>query len=327
MKAEQAGLDGAACGVEPRRHCSPDVAWLAVLAAATMIRLGRAPTHRKGFTFDPRAGLVAIDSGGGEAWLRFHPASGWAPADGCDPEVRDLLDLYLPLCGCGPSGVQLVGHLGQSLNGCIATQSGDSCWVTGPENIRHLHRMRALSDAVLVGAETVVRDDPRLTTRLVPGDSPTRVVLDPHRRVRAEHNVCRDGEAPTLVIGTRSRVPPGRLGEAEIAGVPERDGRLDLAAVLGVLRARGLDRVFIEGGGVTVSAFLHAGLLDRLQVTVAPLLIGGGRPGVHLPPAATMGECLRPRCRVFRMGGDLLFDCEPRVPADAAEGEGLARVI
>jgi len=307
---------------------SRDTAWGLVLEAADMVRSGHAPTESTGFGRDGRGALCPVRGGDQGALLAFTPGTGWAPAEGVPAEARDLLDLYLPLCGADPREGLVVGHLGQSLNGCIATQSGDSCWVTGPENIRHLHRMRALCDAVLVGAETIVRDDPRLTTRLVPGASPVRVVLDPRRRVQADRQVCRDGASSTLILCAAELAAEGVVGQAEVAGVPERDGRLDLAAVLALLRTRGLGRVFIEGGGVTVSAFLHAGLLDRLQVTVAPLLIGGGRPGVHLPPAATMGECLRPRCRVFRMGSDLLFDCEPRVPADPAdEGEGLARVI
>lgn len=308
-------------------HRLPDTAWGALLAATELLRSGQAPSQPTAFGVEGRGVLRPIGAGDQDAILAFTPGIGWAPAEGLPADARNLLDLYLPLCGVGPGEGLVVGHLGQSLNGCIATQSGDSCWVTGPENIRHLHRMRALCDAVLVGAETIVRDDPRLTTRLVPGASPVRVVLDPRRRVQADRQVCRDGASSTLILCAAELAAEGVVGQAEVAGVPERDGRLDLAAVLALLRTRGLGRVFIEGGGVTVSAFLHAGLLDRLQVTVAPLLIGGGRPGVHLPPAATMGECLRPRCRVFRMGSDLLFDCEPRVPADAAKGEGLMRVL
>jgi riboflavin-specific deaminase-like protein len=309
-------------------HRLSDTAWGALLAAAEMLRSGQAPSQPTAFGVGGRGVLFPVGAGDQDAILAFTPGTGWAPVKGLPADGRDLLDLYLPLCGVGPGEGLVVGHLGQSLNGCIATQSGDSCWVTGPENIRHLHRMRALCDAVLVGAETIVRDDPRLTTRLVAGESPVRVVLDPHRRVQADRRVCGDGAARTLIVCAADQAAGGRVGQAEVAGVPERDGRLDLAAVLALLRSRGLGRVFIEGGGVTVSAFLRAGLLDRLQVTVAPLLIGGGRPGVDLPPAASMGDCLRPRCRVFRMGSDLLFDCEPRTASDSGdESSGLARVL
>jgi len=105
---------------------------------------------------------------------------------------------------------------------------------------------------------------------------------------------------------------------AEVLAVPTSDGRLRLDALLEALHRRGLRRLFVEGGGMTVSAFLAAGLLDRLQVAVTPLLIGEGRRGLSLPAGTALGDCLRPTCRVFRMGGDILFDCEPRGTRAAA---------
>jgi riboflavin biosynthesis pyrimidine reductase len=82
--------------------------------------------------------------------------------------------------------------------------------------------------------------------------------------------------------------------------------------VLEALRARGYRRVLVEGGGVTVSRFLQAGVLDRLHVCVAPLLIGSGRPALTLPPVETLAHALRPRCRHFHLGDDLLFDLDLR---------------
>ena len=84
---------------------------------------------------------------------------------------------------------------------------------------------------------------------------------------------------------------------------------------------RGGRRIFVEGGGVTVSAFLEANLLDRLHMAIAPLIIGDGRPAIRLPPRATLSDCHRPRYRVFRMGGDVLFDCDLR------SGDGFAEQI
>jgi riboflavin biosynthesis pyrimidine reductase len=104
-----------------------------------------------------------------------------------------------------------------------------------------------------------------------------------------------------------------------VLAVPATDGRLRLDALVEALHRRGLRRLFVEGGGVTVSAFLAAGLLDRLQVAVAPLLIGEGRRGLSLPAGVPLGDCLRPDCRVFRMGADILFDCDLRGPRGASE--------
>lgn len=248
-----------------------------------------------------------------------------------------LAELYGTLRDA-PAVPVTVAHLGQSLDGFIATRSGDSRFVTGRANILHLHRMRSLCDAVIVGAGTVAMDDPQLTTRLVPGRSPLRVVIDPRRRLGASYRVFSDGAAPTLVacgasrLGRRApgRAAPGgptRHGRAELLGVPEAATGLDLAALLDALRLRGCVRVFIEGGGQTVSSFLAAGLVDRLQIAVAPFLIGDGRPAIRLPPPAQLGDCRRPARRVYRMGDDILFDFDlaaARAPQLVTDPEAVA---
>ncbi len=223
--------------------------------------------------------------------------------------AQALLDLFLPLRS-RPAFV--VGQLGQSLDGRIATESGHSHYINGPEDIRRLHRLRALVDAVVVGAGTVEADDPRLTVREATGPNPVRVVLDPRGRLPSERHVFQDegatlwlrgSQAPPVTEEFRSRLSQG----VELCHLP--DGPVP-AAVLTLLRERGLRRVLVEGGGVTVSHFLAAGLLDRLHVTVAPLLIGSGRPGIQLPPVESLNEALRPPVRHFPLGSDLLFDLD-----------------
>jgi len=248
----------------------------------------------------------------------------WHPADGVSAQARAVLDLYLPIRPPGASGSITVAHLGQSLDGQIAAASGDSYYVTGPANLLHLQRMRALCDAVVVGAETVATDDPRLTVRSTAGETPVRVVLDPRRRLDANRRVFGDGEAPTLLVAAEDRVARQgeRHGLAEVVGVPVQGRRLVLAALLETLHKRGLRRVFVEGGGTTVSGFLEAGLLDRLHIAVAPLVTGRGRPGLVLVERDRLCDGLRPAHRVFCMGADVLFDCDLRAaPSAGAELE------
>ncbi len=311
---------------EPRQPQDDTVAWSVILGASRMARSAPLPRQTTAFAAEAARGLRTVDLGSPDALLVWSPGAGWTAAAACSAETRDLLDLYLPVLPKDPHETLAVGHLGQSLDGYIATNRGDSCFVTGPENILHLHRMRALCDAVLVGAETVAADDPRLTTRLVPGDSPVRVVLDPSRRLGVDRRVFDDGAAPTLVVCGDGLTGSGRHGQAEVIGAPAVDGRLELRTLFAQLHWRGLRRLFIEGGGIAVSAFLRAGLLDRLQVTVAPLLIGEGRRGVTLPATASLGDCLRPPCRIFRMGEDILFDCEPWRAKRDGERDGEAPV-
>jgi riboflavin-specific deaminase-like protein len=172
--------------------------------------------------------------------------------------------------------------------------------------------LRALADAVLVGAGTVERDDPQLTTRLVPGENPVRVVIDPTLRLSPEHRLFRDAAVTTIVIcAARAARGRERLGLAELVPLEAGDeAELPPKAVAGVLAKRGLRYVFIEGGGVTVSRFLAARALHRLHLTVSPVFLGKGRPGIVLPAIEEIAAALRPGVRRFSLGEDVLFDCD-----------------
>jgi diaminohydroxyphosphoribosylaminopyrimidine deaminase / 5-amino-6-(5-phosphoribosylamino)uracil reductase len=210
--------------------------------------------------------------------------AGWRASTPLPDDVAVQLDLYLPYCLSHPRGLA-VAHIGQSLDGRIATENGDSRWIIGEADLLHCHRMRALADAVLVGARTVRADDPQLTVRRCAGDNPYRVVIDPELSLTGRHGIFRDRAAPTLVVATREE-HGDRQGEThgcEILGVPRVGSTLDVRRSRTALGDRGLSVVFVEGGGITISHFLEAGCLNRLQITVAPIIIGSGRPVSHFP--------------------------------------------
>jgi diaminohydroxyphosphoribosylaminopyrimidine deaminase / 5-amino-6-(5-phosphoribosylamino)uracil reductase len=276
---------------------------------------------------DGRAREVALDSP--QAWIVARPdtASGWSwPEQASAPtgdraQVETLLDLYMPLC-VGPRSRELVvGHLAQSLDGRIATESGVSQFISGQADLQHAHRMRALFDAVVVGAATVEMDDPRLTTRLVPGSHAMRVVIDPQRRLSDRYSVFQDGEAPTLLV-CAAAAGNGHHGRAEVVSIEcGDDGGLPVERILDALHARGVGRIFIEGGGVTLSRFLAAGALDRLHVAVAPCILGSGRSAFSLPVIEDLTQAIGFECRHFAMGPDILFDCALRAdPTRASSG-------
>jgi len=246
------------------------------------------------------AGMVA-DGDGGLRWA--------GPAT---PEAVELAARYLPLCLAGPRAA--FAQLGQSLDGFIATRTGDADYVTGAEDRCHLHRLRALADAVVVGAGTAVADDPRLTVRACTGDSPVRVVLDPRGRVPLHSGVFTDGAAPTLwVVGPDvTAAPRGSHGShVDVLVLPHADAAAP-PRLLAALARRGLGRVLVEGGGVTVSRFLQERALHRLYVTVAPVLLGDGVPGLRFPGTPVMREALRPPLRRALLGEDTLFELELR---------------
>lgn len=288
--------------------------WAAVLTAARWTRDSASPQAPCTFAADPDDGLRAVAETSPEGLVQRHPSLGWIACASAPSAAKAFFDLYLPLCNASAQNPLTVAHLGQSLDGFIATSAGDSDYVTGPENLLHLHRMRALCDAVLVGAETVAMDDPQLTVRRTSGENPLRVVLDPQRRLGPAHGVFTDGAAATLLVCEEALIERAdeKVGAAEVLGVPMREDGLDLRSLLTTLRARQLWAIFIEGGGKTISTFLEQGLLDRLQIAVAPLVIGTGRPGIHLPVQERLADCPRLTPRVFTTGDDILFDCDLR---------------
>ena len=220
-----------------------------------------------------------------------------------------LAELYGPLCAVPPGQDFAIAHLAQSLDGRIATAGGASQWISGEEDLRHTHRMRALADAVLVGADTIRHDDPVLTVRRCAGTNPVRVVVDPDRKLGADHRVFTDRSAPTFVIVAEDCAETAPLGAVEILRLPRTDGIIAPAAIRSALSARGLHWLFIEGGGVTISHFLRAGCLDRLQLTIAPVILGSGRPSLSLPEIEAPGLGLRPQVRRMMLGQDVFVEC------------------
>lgn len=249
--------------------------------------------------------------------LNLEAGGAWSSDAEVDPEAARLLDMLLPLCAT-PDARLAIAQMGQSLDGLIATPSGASHYINGAGGIEHLHRLRALVDAVLVGAGTASADNPQLTVRRVAGPNPVRVILDPNRRVPRTHQVFQDQAAPTLrlVSDGRDLSGPGVTDVQLPSNDAAKDQPLSGQVILDTLAARGLNRVLVEGGGRTVSSFLAADLLDRLHLIVAPLIIGCGRPAFSLPPMTGLEDALRPRARVFDLGSDTLFDLQPRLKAE-----------
>ncbi|MFD1505566.1 GTP cyclohydrolase II [Georgenia yuyongxinii] len=236
-----------------------------------------------------------------DTWTEL--TAGRVPARASGPDAV-LLDRYGPLVATGAR--LTIAQLGQSADGFIAARTGDAEFVTGSEDREHLHRLRALVDAVVVGAATVVADDPRLTVRDVPGRSPVRVVLDPRGRIPADSRLLREADAPTLwCVAAGTAVPAGLAAHVEVVRLMAGPDGFAPAEVLAEMHRRGLGRVLVEGGGRTVSAFLAGGLLDRLFLTTAPVLIGDGVPGIRFTGSDRLADALSAPVRRFVLGPDI----------------------
>jgi len=215
--------------------------------------------------------------------------------------------------------------LAASLDGRIATATGESRWITGDASRRYVHRLRAEHDAILVGAETVIRDDPQLTCRRRDGRNPLRVILDGRLRLPLQAGVLTNtGTAATLVVTGRqasaAKIRRIEARGAQVLQLPARAGRIAMRRVLQALGARNVMSVLIEGGAGVAAAALTARVVDRMLIFYAPKLIGGdGRPmldalGVrHMRQALALGPL-----RVRRFRDDLLVATQMQVNHDDA---------
>jgi diaminohydroxyphosphoribosylaminopyrimidine deaminase / 5-amino-6-(5-phosphoribosylamino)uracil reductase len=204
-----------------------------------------------------------------------------------------------------------------SLDGRVAARDGSSRWVTGEESRADAHRLRARSDAVMVGSGTVRADDPHLAARGEPaGHQPLRVVVDTAARTPPTARIL-DGAAPTLVAVAADADAAQLEGRAAVARLPRSTGGLDLAALLQLLFEREVRSILLEGGPTLAASFLAEGLVDRVVGYLAPLVIGGGGlPALAGPGAASIGDARRLRLdEVVRLGADLRLTARP-LPAE-----------
>ncbi|HZZ31247.1 MAG TPA: RibD family protein [Phenylobacterium sp.] len=208
--------------------------------------------------------------------------------------------------------------LATSLDGRIATAGGESRWITGEAAREAVHGLRAEHDAVLVGIETALADDPELTVRLsgYSGRQPARVVLDSRQRLTADCRLVTTArDIPTYVVATTAPDPALVEAGVRVLTVPAvGEDRPELKAVVEALAGEGLGRIFVEGGGLVAASFVRCGLVDALEWFRAPLLIGGeGRPGIGALAVAALAEAPHFRRIDVREVGDDLWERYARV--------------
>jgi diaminohydroxyphosphoribosylaminopyrimidine deaminase/5-amino-6-(5-phosphoribosylamino)uracil reductase len=227
-----------------------------------------------------------------------------------EAEAVELSRAYLKVQRTGLPWVTL--KMAMSLDGKIATRTGDSRWVTGEAARRHVHRLRDWNDAVLIGSGTALADDPELTPRIPGARNPVRVVADRRARIPLEGKLAGAArEIPTLILtGEEALTGPLEAKGVQVERIAESAGRLDLRAGLARLATRGLHSILCEGGAELAAALLNQGLVDEVAWFIAPKLVGGREApgplgGVGI---ASMAEALQlERIHVRRLGEDLFL--------------------
>jgi 3,4-dihydroxy 2-butanone 4-phosphate synthase/GTP cyclohydrolase II len=239
-----------------------------------------------------------------------HPGPDPAEPPSAPVDVTALLGPLEPH-ECRPA---VVVKYAQTVDGRIATRTGDARWISGEPERRIAHAMRAGCDAVLVGVGTVLQDDPQLTVRMVPGASPLRVVLDSALRTPPTARVLSDDAAPVILC--RPGADPARRRDlvatgATVREVPGGPDGVHVPDALAVLRGQGIDSLLVEGGGQVITSLLRAAVVDRLVVSVSPTIIGAGVDAVGSLGTDRVTDGIRLTNRSVHLAGDdvlLAFD-------------------
>jgi len=222
--------------------------------------------------------------------------------------ARKTNEVYLKYITTGMPFVVL--KLAQSLDGRIATRTGDSKWITGEKARRFVHRLRSQMDAVMVGVDTVIRDDPQLNVRWVKGKHPLKIVLDSQLGIPSEAQVF-EGERLILATTERSSEEKRRLVEekgAQVWMLPDRDGYVDLTEVMRKAGQEGITSILIEGGSKVATSALKARVVDKLMIFIAPKMIGRGTDAIGDLGIARIGEAIELEdVKLRRIGEDVLY--------------------
>lgn len=206
----------------------------------------------------------------------------------------------------------ITAHFAQSIDGRIATHCGDSQWIGNKANLIHAHRLRALHDGILVGANTVRRDQPNLTVRHCDGSNPVRIVLAGRRTIDEEAFSGLSGDTPTWVLSTLSRKGGSAKGVEwiSLAGSPSAH-IINVSEIIRCLWQRGLRSLMIEGGSFTVSQFLSAGEVNELEIHVAPIVLGSGIAALNLPEIDRLRDAPKFKVRQLTLDGEHLYCLSP----------------
>lgn len=250
-----------------------------------------------------------------EAGIKVRWAEG-QPADAALALIQDFRKRAI-------TGKPLVTlKMAMSLDGKVAARTGDSKWISGETSRALVHRWRAEVDAVAVGSGTLLADDPRLNARLIDGvpvRQPARVIFDSRLVTRPSAALFEDVEEAPVLIVSGADPEPGAVRDLETAGaevipVPGDDPGLRFSAAMEALGARGIASVLLEGGPVLAGAAVTAGEVDRAEIFVAPLILGGGRSATEgSGPELIEGATRVPQLRVSRVGQDVLMSSTIRI--------------
>jgi len=230
-----------------------------------------------------------------------------------EADCRSLNEVYLKYTSAGLPYVTV--KWAQTLDGIISTPRGGSPYISSPESLKLAHKLRATHDAILVGVNTVLKDNPALTTRLVKGRNPIRVVLDSRLRIPLDSKVLSDQSAAKTLVAATPAAPKENLSALAKMGIevltlpPDPASRVDLPALLKTLAGRQVSSLLVEGGAEVITSFLRLGLADKIICIIAPKLMGAGTAVLAELNITDLSQALKlVFTRVYRSGVDIVVE-------------------
>ena len=197
-----------------------------------------------------------------------------------------------------------IGQIGQSLDGKIALLNGNSHYINDKNSISYLHSLRSICDAVVVGVNTIRKDDPLLTTRAIKGPNPQRIIIDPSLKLTNRYQVFKDG-MPNIIF-THSKINK-KFNNTQIYKLPERNFT---NLIYQNINRLGYKLVLVEGGSKTISKFLENKLLNIMQFIIAPTIIGSGINSINIEPITNLKNVIRTKNNIYKFGKEIIVSLE-----------------
>ncbi len=197
-----------------------------------------------------------------------------------------------------------IGQIGQSLDGKIALLNGNSHYINDKNSISYLHSLRSICDAVVVGVNTIRKDDPLLTTRAIKGPNPQRIIIDPSLKLTNKYQVFKD-DMPNIIF-THSKINK-KFNNTQIYKLPERNFT---NLIYQNINRLGYKLVLVEGGSKTISKFIENKLLNFMQFIIAPTIIGSGINSINIEPITNLKNIIRTKNNIYKFGKEIIVSLE-----------------
>ena len=213
---------------------------------------------------------------------------------------QSILNILLPILRKNKKLV--IAQIGQSIDGRIALNNGNSHYINNPKSIIYLHCLRSISDAIIVGSNTIKKDDPLLTTRKIKGTNPKRIIIDGSLSLNNKYKIFNDGNENIIFTKSNKNI---RLNNSTIIRLKEKNFTKDLITQIKKLKYK---NILVEGGSKTISELINNKYIDILQFMIAPILIGSGINSLNLKEISNLNKAIRPKHNFNELDNEIIVN-------------------